>query len=447
MAIALHGGFGEDESNEYRHITPGEFAALDRNTVTLLDLREPDEVIVHPIKGALNIPFGQIGQRLGLVPTGKPVVVFCRVGDWSEQVCEILADRGYEAINLDGGFAALRDAGYADDVTAADAQAGDAETSTTTGAAGDGTDAGAAGRAVDDATARNATAENDAAGELVSSVSAALPAPKTLHVDAKGLKCPGPIVAVADALRNEPAGTRLTVEATEDAFCSDIAVWAERTGNTLVSLTRDGSDGVIRAELEKGAANGTVNGAVANADGTSADATCPSCASASARTASAGGDVLHDKTFVVFSGDLDKTIAVFIMANGAAAMGRKVTIFFTFWGLNILRKPKRVRVSKNLIERMFGFMMPRGTRRLGLSRMNMGGIGATMIRWIMKSKNVASLEELMKQATDHGVRLVACQMSMDIMGIRKEELIDGVELGGVSTFLGAGETSDMSLFV
>lgn len=121
-----------------------------------------------------------------------------------------------------------------------------------------------------------------------------------------------------------------------------------------------------------------------------------------------GGDVRHDKTFVVFSGDLDKTIAVFIMANGAAAMGRKVTIFFTFWGLNILRKPKRVRVRKTLIERMFGMMMPRGTRKLGLSRMNMGGIGAKMIRWIMKSKNVESLESLMKQATDHGVRLVAC---------------------------------------
>ena len=159
------------------------------------------------------------------------------------------------------------------------------------------------------------------------------------------------------------------------------------------------------------------------------------------------GDVRHDKTFVVFSGDLDKTIAVFIMANGAAAMGRKVTIFFTFWGLNILRKPKRVRVRKTLIERMFGMMMPRGTRKLGLSRMNMGGIGAKMIRWIMKSKNVESLESLMKQATDHGVRLVACQMSMDIMGIHQEELIDGVELGGVSTFLGSGETSDMSLFV
>jgi peroxiredoxin family protein len=149
----------------------------------------------------------------------------------------------------------------------------------------------------------------------------------------------------------------------------------------------------------------------------------------------------------VFSGDLDKTIAAFIMANGAASMGRKVTIFFTFWGLNILRKPKKVPVHKTIIEKMFGFMMPRGTKKLGLSRMNMGGMGPKMIRAIMKQKGISSLEELIQDAISHGVRIVACQMSMDIMGIHKEELLDGVELGGVATFLGAGETSDMSLFI
>ena len=122
-------------------------------------------------------------------------------------------------------------------------------------------------------------------------------------------------------------------------------------------------------------------------------------------------------------------------------------MFFTFWGLNILRRPKRVSVVKSFIERMFGFMMPRGSKKLGLSRMNMGGLGAKMIRSIMKSKGVSSLEELMDSAREHGVRLVACQMSMDIMGIHQEELIDGVELGGVSTFLGSGEQSDMSLFI
>ena len=367
MSIALR---DEDDREGFRHITADEFKRLDRDSVTLVDLRDPDEALVHPVAGAVNVPFGDIGrmtQALSAIPKTKPVVVFCRTGDWSRQVCEILAERGYDAVNLDGGYEA---------------------------AAGD-------GRAPE---------------------SGAEPEPRILDVDAKGLRCPGPIAAVADALRGEPAGTRARVEATEDAFMSDIAVWAERTGNRLSSLERDGR-GVIRAEIEKG-------------DGPRA-----------AAPTGAVADTPHDKTFVVFSGDLDKTIAVFIMANGAAAMGRRVTIFFTFWGLNILRRPGRVRTGKNPVERMLGLMMPRGTRRLGLSRMNMAGIGARMIRWIMRSKGVASLEELMDQARAHGVRLVACQMSMDIMGIRRQELIDGVELGGVATFLGAGETSDMSLFV
>lgn len=128
-------------------------------------------------------------------------------------------------------------------------------------------------------------------------------------------------------------------------------------------------------------------------------------------------------------------------------MGRDVTMFFTFWGLNILRKPEKVSVKKTIIEKAFGFMMPRGTKKLGLSRMNMGGMGAKMIRSIMNQKGILSLEELIESAKDHGVRIVACQMSMDIMGIHQEELIDGVELGGVATFIGSGEKSDMSLFI
>ena len=211
--------------------------------------------------------------------------------------------------------------------------------------------------------------------------------------------------------------TRIRVEATEDAFYSDIRIWCERTGNQLDSLSA--ADGVIHAEITR-------------------------------RTAQKSSEPVpehNDKTFVVFSGDLDKTIAAFIMANGAAAMGRRVTMFFTFWGLNILRRPEKVRTGKNLIETMFGIMMPRGTKQLGLSRMNMGGAGAKMIRWIMREKGISSLEELIDSAKAHGVRIVACQMSMDIMGIRTEELIDGVELGGISTFLGSGEQSDMSLFI
>ena len=341
------------EEIEVQNISAEEFAKLDFTKVTLLDLREADEVLVAGIEGALNIPFSQTAKRLDDVPDDKPVYVFCRTGDWSEEIAEILLERGYEAYNLEGGFKAYKE--Y-------------------------------------------------------------LATAKPIEINAKGLKCPGPIVKVADTVRGLADGQKVYVEATEDAFASDIAVWCQRTGNKLEKL--EVKPGLIQATIEK-----------------------------HTKPADAVAALPDGKTFVVFSGDLDKTIAAFIMANGAAAMGREVTIFFTFWGLNILRRSKKVKTKKSFIEKMFGMMMPRGTKKLGLSRMNMGGAGAKMIRAVMKSKGVSSLEELIQNAIDHGVRLVACQMSMDIMGIKQEELIDGIELGGVATFLGSGEQSNMSLFI
>ena len=332
-------------AEEFKTLTAEQFASLDRSQYTLVDLREPAELIVSGIEGAINIPFSQFATKLDTIPKTKPVIVYCRVGEFSEEVADILSDRGYDVSHVAGGYKAYRE-----------------------------------------------------------------------YTEGKQSSGSGEVVKVSDFLSNQPAGTRIHVEATEDAFYSDIQIWCERTGNRLDAISF--TDGVIKADI-------TRQNAVP-------------AAAASER---------HDKTFVVFSGDLDKTIAAFIMANGAAAMGRKVTVFFTFWGLNILRRAKKVRVKKTFIEKMFGRMMPRGTKKLGLSRMNMGGKGARMIRRIMKKKGVSSLEELMQSAIDHGVRLVACQMSMDIMGIHKEELIDGVELGGVSTFLGSGEQSDMSLFI
>jgi peroxiredoxin family protein len=154
-----------------------------------------------------------------------------------------------------------------------------------------------------------------------------------------------------------------------------------------------------------------------------------------------------DKSMVVFSGDFDKALASFIIANGAAAMGRKVTMFFTFWGLNVLRKDEKINVKKNFMEKMFGAMMPRGSKKLKLSKMNMGGMGSAMMKKIMKDKNVDSLEALIKQAQNNGVRMVACTMSMDVMGIKEEELLDGIEYAGVATFLSSAEKSDASLFI
>ena len=152
-------------------------------------------------------------------------------------------------------------------------------------------------------------------------------------------------------------------------------------------------------------------------------------------------------TNVVFCDDFDKAMAAFIIANGAVAAGYEVTLFFTFWGINILRKSGPVTAKKNLIEKMFGIMMPKGANKLTLSKMNMAGMGLAMIKGIMKHKNVMTLQDLIAQARFSGVKLVVCTMSMDLMGIKREELIDGVEEGGVAMYVDHLSRSGANLFI
>lgn len=156
---------------------------------------------------------------------------------------------------------------------------------------------------------------------------------------------------------------------------------------------------------------------------------------------------MSSKTIIMFSGDLDKAMASLIIANGAAAMGDDVTIFYTFWGLNVLRKAQKIKVKKEFMENMFGFMMPRGADKLGLSKMNFGGAGTAMMKSIMRKKNVNSLPQLLESAQAMGVKMIACTMSMDVMGIKKEELIEGVELAGVATYLGEADNANVNLFI
>ncbi|SEF51798.1 NADPH-dependent 2,4-dienoyl-CoA reductase, sulfur reductase [Caloramator fervidus] len=242
----------------------------------------------------------------------------------------------------------------------------------------------------------------------------------TIKINACGLQCPGPIMKVKNEIEKIKEGEILEVHVTDPAFSNDIKAWCERTGNSLIKIDKT-KDSYV-AFIQKGRKNNLKGESFSN-------------------------ESRNGKSIIVFSGDLDKAIASFIIANGAAAMGRPVTMFFTFWGLNILRKEVAPKVNKNFIEKMFAKMMPKGSKKLGLSKMNMGGIGAKLIRSIMAKKNIASLEELIEQAKKNGVKLVACSMSMDVMGIKKEELIDGVELGGVASFLAEAEKSDTSLFI
>ena len=240
-------------------------------------------------------------------------------------------------------------------------------------------------------------------------------------LDCCGLQCPGPIIKVNEAICEMKESEILKVTATDMGFAKDIDSWCRRTGNTLIKSERVKKESVVY--IRKGM------------EGCSIACDLPTAV------------IPQGKTLIVFSGDMDKVLASFIIANGAAAMGRPVTMFFTFWGLNALRKSEHVPVKKPIIDRMFGMMMPRGNKKLTLSKMNMAGMGTAMMKKVMKDKNVDSIEELMKHAMKNGVKLIACTMSMDVMGITKEEIIDGVEFAGVASYLGDAEESNVNLFI
>lgn len=237
-----------------------------------------------------------------------------------------------------------------------------------------------------------------------------------LHVDACGLQCPGPILETYKAMETMAPNQMLRVEASDFGFYSDIVKWAEKTGNTVMDVKMENKKVIatLKKGQEKPKAVNTTN---------------------------------ENATIVLFSGELDKALAAMVIANGAAAMGKKVSVFATFWGLNFLRKESHVKVEKTLIEKMFGMMMPKGATKLPLSKMQMGGLGKAMMLNVMKEKNVDSLPSLMAQAQALGVDFIACTMSMDVMGIKKEELIDGISFGGVATYLAESEDAGLTLFI
>ncbi|ABO51470.1 FAD-dependent pyridine nucleotide-disulfide oxidoreductase [Desulforamulus reducens MI-1] len=357
--------------------------SLNRAEYVILDVRTKEEYENGSFEGSIHLPVDNIRQRLDEIPKDKKIIIYCKVGLRGYIAYRILAQRGYDVYNLSGGYEIYLAEEYK-------------------------------------------YAEGIDLDEQMTKFEQ-IPAPaemqgKTIRVDACGLQCPGPIMRVYQEMEKIQEGEILEVQATDPSFPRDVKAWSARTGNTL--LQTETTDKGYRVMLKKGS-------------------TQPQACGNDQKPL----DIPHGKSLIVFSSDLDKAIASFIIANGGASMGRKVTMFFTFWGLNILRKDVVTGVNKNFMERMFGWMMPRGSKRLGLSKMNMAGMGPTMIRNIMKKKNIASLEELIQQAQKSGVRLVACTMSMDVMGIKAEELIDGIEYGGVASYLAEAEESDVNLFV
>jgi NADPH-dependent 2,4-dienoyl-CoA reductase/sulfur reductase-like enzyme/peroxiredoxin family protein/rhodanese-related sulfurtransferase/TusA-related sulfurtransferase len=241
---------------------------------------------------------------------------------------------------------------------------------------------------------------------------------KTVKVDACGLQCPGPVMKIKQSMDSLNEGERVEIVATDAGFARDVEAWCRTTGNKFISKSED--KGKYTVLVEKGAPKAC--SLITSCDGKA-------------------------KTLIMFSDDLDKALATFVLANGAAATGHKTTIFFTFWGLNVIKRTAKPKVEKDIFGKMFGLMLPSSSLKLHLSKMSMFGIGDRMMRHIMKQKGIDSLESLRQQAIDNGVEFIACQMSMEVMGVKHEELLDGVTIGGVATYMERAENANVNLFI
>ena len=361
-----------------------EISALDLSQTVLLDVREPEEHALGSIEGAINISVDELRKRLDEVPRGKKLVVFCRSGHRSYFASRILMQNGFnEVYNLSGGYMTYKNANQ---------QQGN-----------------------ENAFAGESTHKDEQLQQNDQPKSAA-PSGKIIEADACGLQCPGPIMRLKQEMDKLANGDQLRITATDQGFAKDVPAWCQMTGNTMVEVRQEGRK--IIATIQKGGAQEISSGAAGK-----------------------------NKTMIVFSDDLDRVLASFVIANGAATTGKKVTMFFTFWGLNVIKRKDSPKLKKDFMGKMFGMMLPSSSKGLGLSKINFAGLGPVMMRQRMKDKNVDSLEMMIRQAQMAGVQMIACQMSMDIMGVQAEELIDGVKIGGVATYLAEAEQANINLFI
>jgi len=376
-------------------VTPDRLAEELAEGAILLDVREPEETSCGIIPGAVTIPLSVLRDHISELPTGKKIILtYCKVGLRGYVAQRILAQNGFQVANLTGGYTSWEAAvthGIEEQPTRPEREADDQQTSRSGPCA--------------------------AKAELL--VPPAPASTKTVEIDACGLQCPGPLLKLKEALTQTAPGDMIKITASDPGFYADVAAFAQAQGLEMVDRQRGK---LVTATLRKPL-------------------------QAAAGVAVVPGKADDHATIIVFSNDLDKVIAAFIIANGAQAMGKKISMFFTFWGLNVLRKDENVRIKKTFIERMFGMMMPRGATHLILSKMHMMGMGTGMIRGLMKKYNVTPVDAMMQSVIDGGGTLIACTMSMNLMGIHREELIDGIEEGGVATMLGDADQGHINFFI
>jgi NADPH-dependent 2,4-dienoyl-CoA reductase/sulfur reductase-like enzyme/peroxiredoxin family protein/rhodanese-related sulfurtransferase/TusA-related sulfurtransferase len=374
-----------------------EVAALVDSGACFLDVRSKDEFALGSIPGAVSIPIDELRGRLPEVPRNRRVIVFCGVGLRGYLAERVLRQSGWaDVANLSGGYKTWE--------LATEPQSNLSPSGFP--------DQGAAGNA--QAMLKETFSEGSGSPESIKPKS-----DSTVIVDACGLQCPGPIMRLKKAIDESPSGGRVIVRATDPGFSKDVKAWCRLAGQELVSLSSEGA--VLQAIVEK------VSKPPIKAQGVSS--------------------LTDAASIVVFSDDLDKALASFVLASGAASAGKKTTMFFTFWGLSVIKRRKKPRVAKDLMGRLFSMMLPADSRKLSLSKMNFGGFGSSMMKGRMKRKNVDMLEDMIASVMEAGVRLVACQMSMDLMGVAKEELIGGVEIGGVATYMEAASEGNVNLFI
>lgn len=366
-----------------------ELRDADLSKVTLIDVRTPDEFVLGALKGAVNIPLDDMRERIKEIPTNKPVYLYCGVGLRGYLASNILLQNGYKEVkNLVGGLKLYK--------------------------------AATAPLPTPKAFSNGASAVENSSSSCPSErlLHTVTPSVRTIKVDACGISCPGPIMKLKKNMEELADGERLEIIATDAGFPRDAEAWCQTTGNRFVSV--ESGVGKYQVIVEKKTSE-----------------VCPAQVCKEDK----------GKTFIMFSDDLDKVLATFVLANGAAATGHKVTIFFTFWGLNAIKKIEKPKVEKDIFGKMFGMMLPSSSLKLKLSKMNMGGMGTRMMRYIMNKKNIESLESLRSQAIQNGVEFIACQMSMDVMGVKREELLDNVTIGGVATYMNRAEQANVNLFI
>ena len=395
-----------------RHLQWHEVKAFQEKGGFVLDVRTPEEFSIGAIPGAKNIPLDSLRQNLGEIPQNREVLIYCGVGLRGYLAERILRQNGWTSIaNLSGGYKTWEIA---------------TEPQSNKGIYKPGFVGFQSGLGKGSQELLHTTfAEGSGMPESFAAKSQTI-----VQVDACGLQCPGPIMRLKTEIDKLPEGGRVVIRSTDPGFVRDAGAWCKVTGNLLISMEE--SNGTYTAMIEKTAKQSAM--AVAQ------------------ETEGMRGEPFvqmtpKGATIIVFSNDFDRALASFVLANGAAAAGKDVTMFFTFWGLSVIRKPNAPRVAKDFMGRMFGMMLPKHAGGLSLSHMNFGGIGPKLMKSRMKSKNIDMLETMMSQARQAGVHFIACQMSMDIMGVKHEELLDGVEVGGVATYMEAATEGNVNLFI